>query len=177
MEKNVFEKYITWDNIRWIFPLIFAAIMSSHLYGYFFPARHKMRFDGPAPPRDTKNPRPIQTSISMVEPTSDEAAIENEFRLLCEFLLTQAFRDNRIPPVRLSEALEGVRNTWSRKQFENSFRLIIQKADPWGQPYVYRVNEGARTISLQSFGPDGIDNDTKGDDIHVIRNYRLEGSR
>ena len=177
MEKNFFEKYVTWDNIRWIFPLIFAAIMSSHLYGYLFPARHKSRFDGPPPPRDTKNPRPIQTSISIVEPSSPEVAIENEFRLLCEFLMTQASRGNRVPPDRLSEALEAVRNNWSQKQFENSFHFLSQKTDPWNQPYVYRINPEMRTLSLQSFGPNAIDDATKGDDIHVIRNYRLQASR
>ncbi len=170
--QNLFEKYVNWDNLRLIFPLIFVGIMTSYLYGYFFP---------PEPLHLDRNPEvPEVKGVSDV-PEDDESKINSEFETLCTFLVDRALSENRTPPESLPGALDLIKRSWKGPgKFQQVFRLICQVKDPWNQPFVYRVDHKEKAIFLKSYGPNGIDDQTSDDDIddiHVTRNYHLRDSK
>lgn len=80
---------------------------------------------------------------------------------------------NSPPPSTLQKTLDHVD--------DRHFTVLRTGKDPWGNPLIYNVTSrtsGLRTtayqMTIQSFGPDGIDNQGAGDDIlgkyesHVI---------
>lgn len=49
--------------------------------------------------------------------------------------------------------------------------MIVKNRDPWGHPFVYKVEDGGRKVILRSCGPNGHDDGGGGDDIQNVMLY------
>jgi hypothetical protein len=165
-----------WQKIQLVFPAIFIVIIVCQIYNHLSAPKPRFVTSEPYLPGEPR--RAFQDSRAVVETAvDDEVRIQGEFRKLCKILVDRASKDNRAPPGNLAEALAVAQVDWpyGKETFQSVFRYLLDPTfagkDPWGQPYLYRVDTKTATVSLRSFGPNGQEESDGGDDVEVSMKY------